>query len=169
MGFHKYQICLCSLQQKLISTNLWKRELPLLMYLFSSKTEEIGKVFVHFVAGFASLFSTRLINLSSESCKSFCKQKIISVNEHKANLSSDQRRVQLATDGFFYIHGIEMSIIPNISDHWLVVWGEDDKAAVTIQLTGQYGTSSSNSFFLPYPLQNVNNFSSSAFSELHMT
>lgn len=51
----------------------------------------------------------------------------------------------------------------------LVCEGNNDKAAVTIQLTGQYGTSSSNSFFLPYPLQNLNNFFSSVFSELHMT
>lgn len=37
----------------------------------------------------------------------------------------------------------------------LVCEGKNDKAAVTIQLTGQYGTSSSTSFFLP--LQNRNN------------
>lgn len=39
----------------------------------------------------------------------------------------------------------------------LVCEGKNDKAAVTIQLTGQYGTGSSSSFFLPYPLQNLNN------------
>ena len=47
--------------------------------------------------------------------------------------------------------------------------GENDKAAVTIQLTGQYGTSSSNSFFFPYTLQNINNLFSLVCSELHMT
>lgn len=35
--------------------------------------------------------------------------------------------------------------------------GKNDKAAIAVQLTGQYKTSSSNSFFLPYPLRNLNN------------
>lgn len=51
----------------------------------------------------------------------------------------------------------------------LLCEGKNDKAAVAIQLTGQCGTSSSNSFFLPYPLQNLNNLFSSACCELHMT
>lgn len=51
----------------------------------------------------------------------------------------------------------------------LVCEGKNDKAAVTIQLTGQYGTGSSSSFFLPYPLQNLNNLFSLVCSELRMT
>lgn len=51
----------------------------------------------------------------------------------------------------------------------LVCEGKNDKADMAIQLNGQYGTSSSNSFFCPCPLQNLNNLFSSVCSELHMT
>lgn len=79
--------------------------------------------------------------------------------------------IQLATlpmASFIYI-GLKCPSFLMFQTIDLLCEGENDKAAVTIQLTGQYGTNSSNSFFLPYPLQNLNNVFFSACSELHMT
>lgn len=79
--------------------------------------------------------------------------------------------IQLATllmSSFIYI-GLKCPSFLVFQTIDLLCEGENDKAAVTIQFTGQYETSSSNSFFLPYPLQNLNNLFSSACSELHMT
>lgn len=79
--------------------------------------------------------------------------------------------VQLATlpmASFIYI-GLKCPSFLIFQTIGLLCEGENDKAAVTIQLTGQYGTSSFNSFFLPYTLQNLNHLFSSVLLELHMT
>lgn len=62
--------------------------------------------------------------------------------------------VQLATlpmASFIYI-GLKCPSFLIFQTIGLLCEGENDKAAVTIQLTGQYVTSSFNSFFLPYTL-----------------